>query len=46
MAPKKVGPNMKVVRVKEGAPQRATYMFKCADGSIALVQEGETARET
>jgi hypothetical protein len=46
MAPKKVGPNMKVVRVKEGAPQRATYVFECADGSIALVQEGETVRKT
>ena len=46
MAPKKVGPNMKVVRVKEGAPQRATYVFECADGSIALVQEGETIRKT
>ena len=46
MAPKKVGPNMKVVRVKEGAPQRATYTFECAGGSIALVQEGETVRKT
>ena len=46
MAPKKVGPNMNVVRIKEGAPQRATYKFECADGSIALAQDCETARKT
>ena len=46
MAPKKLGPNMKVVRIKEGAPQRATCVFECADGCIALVQHGETVRKT